>query len=280
MSAGLSSTGVPFEAPRSFLTWSIVLILLSFLVAGAVPAPAEDDPADHESPGTTEATAADRPATDLLDRINRIRGEEGLPILALSPPAEEAAVRYAGELSRGARFSHTDSAGNSADRRYRDAGGTGLIVGEVIGRGPDLEAIIDLWLESPRHREVLLGTDWTRAGAGIARKTGTADEDGTVYATVTFVYTLYAELHLDTRADPEGRVPILTGKYLGGAPPVVRFRGRTMIPRVETSGRISMLLPDGGSIFVVRLGYFDPASGDVTFTDMAVFDREKIDSGG
>lgn len=225
-------------------------LLLTFLIGVSIPASAEEGP-----------------AADILGRINRIRSEEGFPPLERSGPAAKAAREYAEELASGAPFSHADRSGNTADRRYRDAGGTGLAAGEILGRGPDLDSIFAVWLESPRHREVILGPDWTRAGAGIASR------DGKVYAAVTFVLSLYTDLALE----PARGASILSGGYLGKDPPVVSSKGKTVIPRIDTSGRFSLPLTGPGSIFVVNLGYFDVETGKVIFTDMAVFDRDKAD---
>ena len=224
------------------------LLLLSFLIGSAVSAPAED----------------------LLDRINRIRSEEGLTALLPSGPAEEAAREYTEDLAAGAPFSHVDAAGNTADRRYRDAGGTGLKAGEILGRGPDLLSIFAGWLESPRHREVLLGPDWTRGGVGITSR------DGTVYAAVTFVRSLYTGLKLEQA----GGISSLTGGYLGTEPPVVVSKGKTMVPRIDTAGNFSLPLAGPGSIFIVRFGYFDRKAREVIYTDMAVFDRDEGGSDG
>ena len=231
----------------------------------------------------------DRETVELLDRINRLRRREGLTELPRSGPAAEAADKYAGELARGAPFSHIDPEGNAADRRYRAAGGTGLHTGEVLGKGPDQDSIISLWLESPEHREVIFGAEWTGAGGGIAVEYARDDDQGIVYAAMTFVNSLYAELKLTlpdedpppgkspgrgTFERPGSGVPVLTGRYLGKDPPVVTTRGRTMIPRIDTAGRFSLPLPGGGTIFAIRLGSVDPDSGRITLTDMAVFDSE------
>ncbi|MFP4562430.1 MAG: CAP domain-containing protein [Spirochaetia bacterium] len=228
--------------------YATLSLLLTFLIGASVPAPAEEGQ-----------------AAVLLGRINRIRSEEGLAALAPSDPAAKAAREYAEDLASGAPFSHVDRSGNTADRRYRDAGGTGLAAGEILGRGPDPDSIFTVWLESPRHREVILGPDWTRAGAGIVKR------DGKVYAAVTFVISLYTDLALE----PGRGAPILSGGYFGKDPPVVSSKGKTMVPRIDTSGKFSLPLTDPGAIFVVELGYFDPETGQVIFTDMAVFDRDK-----
>lgn len=223
--------------------------------------------------------------SDLLSRINRIRAENDLPFLAPSTPAADAAEGYAQGLAAGMPFSHVDTEGNSADRRYRDAGGTGLVTGEILGKGADLDGIIALWLESPRHRRLLLGTEWTRAGAGTAE--GTAEGEGQVYAAVTFVFSLYADLELKTSNDdppPEvdaGGAAVLIGRYIGKNPPVVISGGKTMIPRVDPAGRFSLPLSGRGTIFVIRLGYYDRDEDEIVVTDMTVLERtEWIGTGG
>ena len=53
--------------------------------------------------------------------------------------------------------------------------------GEIVGKGPTVSAIFDLFLKSSSHREILLSPVWTAIGTGAV--TGS---DGNIYVSVVF----------------------------------------------------------------------------------------------
>ncbi len=119
----------------------------------------------------------------------------------------QAAQAYAGLLAGLGRISHTGPDGSDALTRYLRAGGTSARVGEIIGAGPDLEAVQKAWMSSPDHRASILKGLWTHAGWGSARS-GSA-----VVWVVLFVQARTAGLGVREGAGGER---VISGRFLPG----------------------------------------------------------------
>ena len=87
------------------------------------------------------------------------------------PPAWDeglalAARRHAEELERRGVLDHTGLDGERVASRARRAGVTESELGEILGSGPDVRAVVDAWLTSQAHRAVLRDRRWTHVGVG------------------------------------------------------------------------------------------------------------------
>jgi hypothetical protein len=138
----------------------LLLLLLAFLAPGAAPA----------DTATADAAAYDEAAA--LTWLAGFRAGQGLPELAPDPALERAAAAYAQVLAASGRLAHRDAAGRNALERYRAAGGSAARVGEILGAGPDLQAVTAAWAASPAHAAAALRPGWTHAGAGKAPAAG------------------------------------------------------------------------------------------------------------
>ena len=82
----------------------------------------------------------------------------------------EAARGHARDMVTRGYFAH-ERDGSTPASRLRDAGWDGLAAGETIAWGcgglGEPRAIVDAWLDSPPHRDILLGR-YRRAGVGVA----------------------------------------------------------------------------------------------------------------
>ena len=105
---------------------------------------------------------------------DRFRAARGLGPLLPEPALERAAAAYAAVLASSGRLAHRDAAGRGALARYRAAGGSAARVGEILGAGPDLEAVTAAWEASPAHAAAALDPRWTHVGAGARRSRGPA----------------------------------------------------------------------------------------------------------
>jgi uncharacterized protein YkwD len=153
-------------------------------VAGALPdalaAPAaavSACAAATAEPGT-RSRAALRAA--LRCAVNAERSAHGLTTLRADRHLNRAARRHARDMVRHNYFAH-ERAGWTFAGRLAAAGWTGTRAAEAIawgcdGRGSPL-ATLGAWLESPPHREILLG-DYARAGIGLALGAPTRDRCG------------------------------------------------------------------------------------------------------
>ena len=96
--------------------------------------------------------------------LDRIRAQKGLPILRVDPVLERSAADYAAELAESGVLSHVDALGRRALQRVRDHGGTAVLIGEILGSGPDVRSIISAWEQSISHSEVVVNSLWTHYG--------------------------------------------------------------------------------------------------------------------
>jgi uncharacterized protein YkwD len=127
--------------------------------------------------GVTTRPGTAAPATlgaALLCAINVERAKHGLPALPADPRVATAAVRHARDMVRRRYFAHKRAGGPSLSRRLKRAGWSGRSAGEAIAYGCGTSATplatLRMWLNSPPHRAILLGSGWSAAGVGMSRR--------------------------------------------------------------------------------------------------------------
>jgi len=196
-----------------------------------------------------------------LDWANRLRASHGLGALEEQPLLHRSAQAYAEALARSGRLSHRDGNGSTALDRYRQAGGTSIVIGEILGSGPEFSEIAAAWVRSASHREVVLDPRWTHAGAGRALRSGR--EVWVVVFTALFVHRLAVVLQ------PQGY--LLSG-VLSASPD----REPLLLSGVQVwqwqawdraTGEFRYLIPLSRGQLYHRLGYRDP-QGRVRITDV------------
>jgi uncharacterized protein YkwD len=171
----------------SLLTGTLAAALLFALaVPGSAPAACAGASSDPD-PSRLEPTAA-----AVACRINAERRERGLPRLAPHRRLAVAARRYAREMVRGAFFSHVGIGGTTMTERLRAVGYVdGRVtwaVGETLawGTGPRARpgSIVGAWMDSPRHRRILLDPRYRDVGVGVAigNPVGAEPAPGATYA--------------------------------------------------------------------------------------------------
>lgn len=106
---------------------------------------------------------------DLTEPLNNIRAQRGLVILKGDKVLSLVASEYARELLERKILSHQGRGGERALDRYRNYGGTSVIIGEIIGSGVDSNVVIRAWQQSPAHLGAIIKADWTHLGWGTAR---------------------------------------------------------------------------------------------------------------
>jgi uncharacterized protein YkwD len=108
------------------------------------------------------ATARPSPSP-MVERINAVRAEHGLPPLRCSEVLERSSTAYAKRLMRSDQLVHM---GISPSSRFNR-------VGEALamhpGWQPQLGTTIRRWLGSSGHRALVLGRSFRYVGAGLAR---------------------------------------------------------------------------------------------------------------
>ncbi len=109
---------------------------------------------------------------EVLRLLNERRVANGLPPLAEHSALTQAARRHANDMAASGNFSHTGTDGSSPEQRVRAAAYPGAYAGEILafssGYPNKAEIAVQLWMNSPPHRAIVLSPDATEFGAGYA----------------------------------------------------------------------------------------------------------------
>jgi uncharacterized protein YkwD len=107
----------------------------------------------------------------VVSQINAFRRSHGLVALRLSTQLSRAADRHSLEMARVGYFAHESADGSSFDKRIERFYPTGArsywSVGEnLLWSSPSIDGpgALQLWLNSPPHRENLLTARWREIG--------------------------------------------------------------------------------------------------------------------
>jgi uncharacterized protein YkwD len=124
--------------------------------------------------------------SEVVRRVNQVRGEHGAPPLRGDPALTRVAREYSCALARRDTLSHTGASGQTVADRIRAAGKTYREVGENLAstlnaRDP-VRTAVEGWMQSPGHRQNILRETFTETGVGICRDAG-----GTLYFTQLFL---------------------------------------------------------------------------------------------
>jgi len=117
----------------------------------------------------------------LLALHNKVREEEKLKSLEVSPKLQEAAQKHADEMAETGELTHEGKDGSKPADRIKAEGYRYRRCGENIAYGPTTpKEVMEGWLDSPPHKKNILGS-FTQIGMGHAKS-----KDGTPYWCVTF----------------------------------------------------------------------------------------------
>jgi len=180
--------------------WLLIAILLlsgcTTLVSGDTLS--GDGQAEIESLNTTELEH------ELHRLVNEERAERGLQTLAYNPELRQVARYHSEDMAENSYFRHTAPDGETLEQRYEQfnidcpgqhiAGeniGTGYANAKVAYEGETLEIgtnetriaklLVQQWMDSPAHRENIVGSQWVSEGIGVA----TVDKNGRTKLYVT-----------------------------------------------------------------------------------------------
>lgn len=126
-------------------------------------------PVALEWPAVAQASSStERLESRFLGAINRVRRAHHLPEVRLDKHLRAGARLHSSDMVRRGYFEHGRFA-----QRIEAAGAPGNWVGEVLGwtslRRAPVQVIVELWLQSPTHREVILSRNDTLTGVGVSR---------------------------------------------------------------------------------------------------------------
>jgi len=137
------------------------------LTALAIAAPASSSPAAKvERRATLEAA--------VVREMNRVREAHGLEPLTVSSSLRTAARDHSRSMLESGFFSHDSVDGTAFSdrirRHYSNRGWRFWSVGEALlasrAQTIDAQQVVEDWLESPPHREIILSKTWKDAGIG------------------------------------------------------------------------------------------------------------------
>jgi uncharacterized protein YkwD len=139
------------------------MVVVAFLVVGAVPALAFDRQANE---------------TTMLRLINKARTSRGLHAVRVVTTLDRAALRHSRDMLQRDYFAHSSLSGATVATRarasgYSVSGCTRWTVGEVIAWGTSYRgtprAIFKAWMHSRSHRTIILTKNWRDVGIGCSR---------------------------------------------------------------------------------------------------------------
>ncbi|HET9050936.1 MAG TPA: CAP domain-containing protein [Candidatus Dormibacteraeota bacterium] len=140
------------------------------------PAPPPSTPAPTPAPQVTSAYSG--AALAVLQLVNSDRAAAGLAPVRFDPAISKAAAEHAAQNAAANQMTHNGI--------YQDIGAAGVswtTIGECLGwnsGAPAPSYVNGLWLQSPEHKAIILGS-FTAAGAGWARSAS-----GTSYVSLIF----------------------------------------------------------------------------------------------
>jgi uncharacterized protein YkwD len=151
------------------LLLSATLAVALIALAAALPAPAHAQCANANAAPGSAGDAELRRAVRCI--VNEERERRGLRRLRAQRSLGEAARGHARDMVRRGYFEH-EREGSTLRSRLFDAGWNGHSAGETLAYGCGSvgvpRAIVDGWMGSDAHREILLSRRYRRAGIGLA----------------------------------------------------------------------------------------------------------------
>jgi len=159
------------KAVNYFSWWSALrrsALLLPLLAAGCfAPPQLSADEADAARCAVPEDEI--QLADEVLQLINLERADLDLPPVVLNPVLTKVASEYACRMIDHNFFLHQDpETGAGPGDRAREAEYLFYAVGENLAAGQATAAeVMDVWMESPAHREIILDNRWQEVGIAV-----------------------------------------------------------------------------------------------------------------
>jgi uncharacterized protein YkwD len=149
--------------------------LLSVCLAVAILFASTVDASASKRSTHRSAEHVDRVEAEVIDLLNTIREEQGLPTLRRDSDLTEAAYSHSRGMIESGVFSHDSASGTRCDvriRRFVKARSVGETISWLAGTPSSEQAhrTVELWMNSPPHRETLLTKSFRRIG--VSRKGG------------------------------------------------------------------------------------------------------------
>ncbi|MGI9350042.1 MAG: CAP domain-containing protein [Rhizobiaceae bacterium] len=150
----------------------LISLGLFLVIAGCSPASLFPGSGDRQKLGEPiDNSVVDFNVSTSFERLNSVRKKHLLKTFRLDPRLMQAARRHANLMGRTGKFGHEFGPDTKFKRRIY-AVGFEQSAGENIGVGyRSIEAAIEGWLNSPKHRKILLKRNYTLGGIAYAPNT-------------------------------------------------------------------------------------------------------------
>lgn len=110
---------------------------------------------------------------EVIERVNALRREHGLPGLVPDARLREAALGHAFDMAVWPCFQHDDCQGGAwFDRIYRRYPRPHPIAENIAAGKPDPASVVAAWMNSPAHRANILHPAWRGIGVGYVHLPG------------------------------------------------------------------------------------------------------------
>ena len=114
------------------------------------------------------STSVNNVEAEVLVRINQIRQAHGLSTLSENGYITDAARNHSADMAAQEAMSHTGSDGSGPGDRMTWAGYSWSAYGEIVAYGYNTpQTVVDAWMNSPAHRDVILYGVFQEFGAGL-----------------------------------------------------------------------------------------------------------------
>lgn len=145
---------------------SVAAALLLACVIGPAAATADTVPSASVTP-TRPSLAPSSHELAILRAVNDVRAAHGRRPLVLGPALHRAARAHSADMVRRGYFDHGPFV-----QRLRRFGVRARALGENLAYatepGFSAAVVVQMWMTSPGHRDVMLGRSFSRIGVGVA----------------------------------------------------------------------------------------------------------------
>ena len=150
----------------------ITAVTAALLFAAALDGqPAWTAPRSRNEAAEPQSEATARMEAEALERINRIREENGLESLKPHPVLNRLAREFSRRMAREKFFDHESPDGKTLVDRIREAKLEYSFIGENIFKSVNVqepaERAVLAWMNSPGHKKNILTAEFTTTGVGV-----------------------------------------------------------------------------------------------------------------
>lgn len=115
------------------------------------------------------AAAQSGPAAEILQRVNQVRADHGLPPYRYNGTLAVAAQNHANWMAANVSYTHTGAGGSSPQDRANAVGYNGYVSENIVGgTGMTPAQGVIWWRNSPIHYRMMVSTRYSEAGVAFA----------------------------------------------------------------------------------------------------------------